>query len=217
MIKKKFTYKKIKKIKKIKNNKSKKKQKNIHKNKRFNLQKSKKRKIYKKYNKKKVTKKFKKKYLQNGGDAASDALEAANKRNQEWQAERAAAAQKAADESAAGNKDWISSAKNVLKYLSASPIKAGAVDAAKTAGKAVGEGAAAVVGGDIIGMLTTDAVTQKLENTTMPCDAQAPGFKQSLTAIACSLFEDMGLSMARHGVGGQAVGSMPANDSAHPT
>ena len=214
MIKKKFTYKKI---KKIKNNKSKKKQKNIHKNKRFNLQKSKKRKIYKKYNKKKVTKKFKKKYLQNGGDAASDALEAANKRNQEWQAERAAAAQKAADESAAGNKDWVSSARNILKYLSASPIKAGAVDAAKTAGKAVGEGAAAVVGGDILGAVAIEAPLQKVQNTTMPCDAQAPGFKQSLTAIACSLFEDMGLSMARHGVGGQAVGSMPANDNAHPT
>jgi hypothetical protein len=214
MIKKKFTYKKI---KKIKNNKSKKKQKNIHKNKRFNLQKSKKRKIYKKYNKKKVTKKFKKKYLQNGGDAASDALEAANKRNQEWQAERAAAAQKAADESAAGNKDWVSSAKNILKYLSASPIEAGAVDAAKTAGKAVGEGAAAVVGTDIIGAMAGAAALQKTQNTTMPCDAQAPGFKQSLTAIACSLFEDMGLSMARHGVGGQAVGSMPANDSAHPS
>ncbi len=106
---------------------------------------------------------------------------------------------------------------NILKYLSASPIKAGAVDAAKTAGKAVGEGAAAVVGGDIIGAAAIDAPLQKTLNTTMPCDAQAPGFKQSLTAIACSLFEDMGLSMARHGVGGQAVGSMPANDNAHPT
>lgn len=214
MIQKKFTYKKI---KKIKNNKSKKKQKNIHKNKRFNLQKSKKRKIYKKYNKKKVTKKFKKKYLQNGGDAASDAMEAANKRNREWQAERVAAAEKAAEQSADGNKDWVTSAKTILKYLSASPIKAGAVDAAKTAGKAVGEGAAAVVGGDIIGAISGAAALQKARNVTNPCDAQAPGFKQSLPAIACSLFEDMGLSMARHGVGGQAVGSMPANDNAHPS
>ena len=84
-------------------------------------------------------------------------------------------------------------------------------------GTAVGEGAAAVVGVDIVGKVMADAIMEKIQNTTMPCDAQAPGFKQSLTAIACSLFEDMGLSMARHGVGGQAVGSMPANDNAHPT
>jgi hypothetical protein len=217
MIKKKFTYKNI----KTRNNKNTKKQKNIYNNKRFKVKKSKKRKIYKKSYKKsykkKITKKFKKKYLQNGGDAASDAVEAANKKNQEWQAERAAAAQQAADQASAGNKSWVSSAKNILKNLTDSPVGAGAVQAAQTMGTAVGEGAAAVVGGDIISKIMGDAIAEKVENTTMPCAAQAPGFKQSLISIACSLFEDMGLSMARHGVGGQAVGSMPANDNAHPT
>ena len=104
-----------------------------------------------------------------------------------------------------------------MKNLTDGPVGAGAVGAAKTMGTAVGEGAAAVVGVDILGAAVGKAIGQKITNTTLPCDAQAPGFMQSLTSIACSLFEDMGLSMAKHGVGGQAVGSMPANDNAHPT
>ena len=218
MIKKKFTYKKI---KNSKNSKNTKKQKNINKNKRFKLKKSKKRKIYKKSNKKKLTKKFKKKYLQNGGDAASDAMEAANKKNQEWKAERARAAKQASNQSAAGSKGIIGSAKNVMKYLTDNPIQAStegrsAVMVAKDSAQAVGEGAAKVAG--MIGIdMAVEAGIQAVEDTTMPCSAEAPGFKQSLVALACSLFEDIGLSMARHGVGGQAVGSTPANDNLHPT
>lgn len=217
---KKKTYKKIKNNKlnknKLKNNKSTKKEKKIKKYKINKINKSKKKKFNKRYNKKKYTKKLKKTFYQNGGDAAADALAAANKKNAEWQAEREAASKKAADESASGSKDFISSARNILKYLRSDPVAAGAVKVAEKSGEAVGEEAAAVVGGDIIGTATADAILENTQNLTSPCNSQAPGFKQNLTTIACSLFESMGLSMLKHGVGGQAIGSSPLNDSTHP-
>jgi len=144
-------------------------------------------------------------------------MEAANKKNQEWKAERARSAKEASSQSAAGSKGIIGSAKNIMKYLTDDPIAGrSAVMVAKDSAKVVGEGAAKVAG--MIGIdMGVEAATQAVEDTTMPCSAEAPGFKQSLVAIACSLFEDIGLSMARHGVGGQAVGSTPANDNLHPT